>query len=53
MGDVWRQDDEGLTGQGRGRASYRVQATPSPLSQTSFTKPRARTERYNNDIEYQ
>ena len=46
-GDIWRNhDDDGGGGGGGGRTAaagtYRVQHTPSPLSQQSYLKPRHR-----------
>ena len=44
-GDIWRNhDDDGGGGGGRTAAAgtYRVQHTPSPLSQQSYLKPRHR-----------
>ena len=53
MGDVWRHaDDGGGVTQGRAPASHRLHATPSPLSQTSFTKPRQRTERWPGPLDF-
>ena len=54
MGDVWRHDEGGGVTQGRApvQASYRVMANPSPLSQTSISKPRQRTERWPGPLDF-